>query len=421
MFNKSACLAVLAIILVGCNAISTMSATESSTGLPSPAVMSYTQTPLITATQTPVPIPTEGKESVSNEAVVPSVQQPDQPLNLPAGFGIGVFTSGLNQPRMMAVGPDGQLYVAERAAGRVVRLPDRNNDGAVDGVEVAISGLNMPNSLAFYIDGSLYVAETSRVLRFSQPDDSGVYTQREVIIDGLPSGGHATRTLLFSPDGSKLYVAVGSSCNVCVEQDERRATIMQFNPDGSSGRIYAYGLRNAVGITFRPGTDELWASNNGRDNLGDTLPPETIYRVKEDGNYGWPVCHAGRIIDPDYGTAGSCTGVETAQLELGAHMAPLGITFYNGNNFPEAYRGGLFVALHGSWNSSVPVGYKLMWSPINADGTPGPAEDFVTGWLDQNGNVWGRPVDVINAPDGSLFISDDRGGVIYRVFYHTPY
>ncbi len=417
MFKQSAFLAVLTLLLASCAAAANMVVTKETAVLPSPVVISSTQTPLPTTTQVSVPTPAE---IVEGKAVVPSVQQPDGPLNLPPGFGIGVFARGLNQPRMLAVGPDGQLYAAERAAGRVVRLPDRNNDGTVDEIEVVASGLNAPNSLAFYTDGSLYVAETTRVLRLSQADNSGVYTHKEVVIDGLPSGGHATRTLLFSLDGSKLYVAVGSSCNVCLEQDERRATIMQFNPDGSGGQVYARGLRNAVGIVFRPGTSELWASNNGRDNLGDTLPPETVYRVKEGGNYGWPVCHAGRIIDPDFGSADSCAGVEVPQLELGAHMAPLGITFYAGDNFPAAYRGGLFIALHGSWNSSVPVGYKVMWAPIQADGTPGPAEDFISGWLGQNGNVWGRPVDVVNAPDGSLFVSDDRGGVIYRVFYQMP-
>ncbi|MCE1253280.1 MAG: PQQ-dependent sugar dehydrogenase [Anaerolineae bacterium] len=411
MTKFTARLAVLILFLSACAPAATPMVTTSSPAvLPSPVVVSATQSP--EPVDTPAPEPTA-------QSIVPSSQQPAGVLTLPAGFGIGVFADGLAQPRMLAVGPDGMLYAAERGAGRIVRLPDRNNDGAVDTLEVVASGLNAPNSLAFYKDGSLYVAETTRVLRLSQPDASGVYSQRDEIITGLPSGGHSTRTLLFSPDASTLYVSVGSSCNVCNEQDERRATIMAYNPDGSGGRVYARGLRNAVGIVFRPGSNELWASNNGRDNLGDEQPPETVYRVKEGANYGWPICHAGRIVDPDFGSADSCSGVETPQIEMGAHMAPLGINFYTGNNFPDPYRRGLFITLHGSWNSTVPVGYKVMWSPIQADGSAGAAEDFISGWLTPNGNVWGRPVDVVNASDGSLFISDDRSGVIYRVYYRA--
>jgi glucose/arabinose dehydrogenase len=320
---------------------------------------------------------------------------------------------------MLAIGPDKALYVAERGAGRIVRLVDANQDGQADGIEVVAAGLNQPNSLAFRPDGSLYVSETTRVWRFSNPNAQGIYQDRQVIIDHLPSGGHATRTLLFSPDGSALYVSIGSSCNVCLESDKRRATIMVFNPDGSGGRVYASGLRNAVGITFRPGTQELWATNNGRDNLGDTLPPETVYQVEDGKDYGWPRCYAGRIIDPDFGSPNSCQGVPTPVVEMQAHMAPLGLNFYNGAQFPAEYQGNLFIALHGSWNSSVPVGYKVMRIPISGSQI-GQAEDFATGWLAPDGSVWGRPVDVLTAPDGSLFVSDDSGGVIYRIFYKGP-
>jgi glucose/arabinose dehydrogenase len=242
-----------------------------------------------------------------------------------------------------------------------------------------------------------------------------VFQERQVIIDGLPSGGHSTRTVLFSPDWSTLFVSVGSSCNVCDEEDSRRAAIVRYNPDGSQEEIYAYGLRNAVGITFRPGTDELWATNNGRDMLGDDLPPETIYLVQEGKDYGWPRCHSGRIVDPEFGSPDACQGVEPPMIEMQAHSAPLGLEFYSGTQFPSAYHGNLFVAFHGSWNRSVPTGYKIVRIPMN-DGNPGPGQDFATGWL-VDGSSWGRPVDVLTAPDGSLFISDDGGGKIYRITY----
>lgn len=342
--------------------------------------------------------------------------QPAKPVTLPAGFAISVFAQGLDDARMMAIGPDGQLYVAERGAGQVVRLPDRDGDGLTDRVEVAASGLDSPSSLAFYQDGSLYVAETRRVLRFSQPDSQGVFQHREVVIDGLPSGGHSTRTVLFSPDWSSLFVAIGSSCNVCEEEDERRAAIMRYNPDGSGGEVYARGLRNAVGIIFYPGTGELWATNNGRDLMGDDLPPETVYRVQQGEDYGWPRCHAGRIADPQFGGPQACEGVPPPAVEMQAHMAPLGLEFYTGEQFPEEYHGDLFVALHGSWNRSTPVGYKVVRIPIE-DSSAGPVEDFAVGWLDENNTSWGRPVDVATAVDGSLFVSDDAGGAIYRIYY----
>jgi glucose/arabinose dehydrogenase len=190
---------------------------------------------------------------------------------------------------------------------------------------------------------------------------------------------------------------------------------MRYNPDGSGGELFARGLRNAVGITFRPGTDELWATNNGRDLLGDDLPPDTIQRVKAGQDYGWPRCHAGRIPDPDFGGPAACNNVDQPAVELQAHSAPLGLTFYSGDQFPAAYHGDLFVAYHGSWNRTVPTGYKVVSIDMK-DGKAGPAQDFATGWLIGN-DSWGRPVDVITAPDGSLFVSAGGGGVIYRIAY----
>ncbi len=390
---------------------------------PAPSTVEGPTLPPTTAQPTPtLPHTSTPPPETPPTRVVP----PPDPVQLPPGFGISVFADGLRGPRMMTVGPEGALYVAERGAGRILRLPDRDNDGVADGVEVVAEGLDAPSSIQFHQDGDdspllyLYVGETTRVLRLSDPDGDGIFQEQHVVIEGLPSGGHSTRTLLFGPDGEHLYVSIGSSCNVCIEEDERRATIMRYNPDGSGGEVYAQGLRNAVGITFRPGApergNELWATNNGRDWLGDDQPPETIYVVEQGDDAGWPRCHSGRIVDPDFGAEGACEGVLAPVIEMQAHSAPLGLTFYTGQQFPDEYQGDLFVAFHGSWNRSEPTGYKVVRVPMEA-GTPGSVQDFAVGWLRADGSNWGRPVDVTTGAEGSLFLSDDGEGRIYRLFY----
>ena len=404
---------VIAVWLIGPRRIQNLFH-EELTDAPAPtAIPLSTPTPTTAGQLAPTPphSPTPPVEVIPTRVI-----SPIEPINLPPGFGVSMFTAVLRDPRMMALGPDGELYVAERGAGRIVRLPDRDGDGVADDVEVVAIDLKAPSSIAFYEDGSLYVGETTRILRLSAPDEDGFFQEREVIVDGLPSGGHNTRTVLFGPDWSALFVSVGSSCNVCTEEDERRATVVRYNPDGSGEEIFARGLRNAVGITFRPGTDELWATCNGRDWLGDDLPPETVYVVHEGDDAGWPYCHSGRIVDSDFGKDDSCDGILAPIIEMQAHSAPLGLTFYTGEQFPEEYQSDLFIAFHGSWNRTSPTGYKVVRVPIQG-GIPGPVEDFASGWLRDSGTSWGRPVDVLTGPDGSLFISDDSAGVIYRVFY----
>ncbi|TFG69268.1 MAG: sorbosone dehydrogenase family protein, partial [Anaerolineales bacterium] len=379
-----------------------------------------------TATPTPHPATTSAPpDSTANFTAVPGENPPAEPtqvippqdtINLPPGFGISVYTEGLRDPRMMALGPDGELTVAERGAGRIIRLPDRDRDGVADAVEIVASGLNSPSSLAFAADGSLYVGETTRIIQLRDPDGDGVFQEHKVVIDRLPSGGHSTRSVAFSPDNASLYVSIGSSCNVCTEEDARRATVVRYKPDGSDETIFAQGLRNAVGITFRPGTEELWVTNNGRDWLGNDQPPETVYQVREGDDAGWPRCHAGRIIDPDFGKSGACEGVLKPEIEMQAHSAPLGLTFYTGAQFPPTYQGDLFVAFHGSWNRTPSTGYKVVHIAFE-DGKPGVVQDFAVGWLREDSSQWGRPVDVITGPDGSLFITDDGAGRIYRIFY----
>ncbi len=366
---------------------------------------------------TAIPLPVRsGEETAAPQE--PGIEgiPPQEDINLPAGFGISVFIEGLKGPRMMAVGPDNHLYVAERTTGRILRLPDRDQNGVADGIEIAAEELLDPSSLAFYRDGSMYVGETTRVIRLLDPDGDGYFQEREVILAGIPAGGHTTRTVIFSPDYSHLYVSIGSSCNVCEERDSRRASVMRYKPDGSDEYRYATGLRNAVGLAFRPGEDRLYASNNGRDWLGDDLPPETIYALYTELDAGWPSCHAARIIDPEFGNPDSCENIAPPKAEIQAHTAPLGMTFYTGDQFPEDYQNTLFVALHGSWNRSVPVGYSV----VQIDPQPGdlwPVKEFAVGWLREDGSHWGRPVDLVNAPDGSLFLSEDGQGTIYRIYY----
>ncbi|MDP8922741.1 MAG: sorbosone dehydrogenase family protein [Chloroflexota bacterium] len=336
-------------------------------------------------------------------------------LQLPPGFRIETFASDLPGVRFMTIGPNGELYATLVRRGEIVRVPDRDGDGRADGAEVVAEGLNAPHGIVFHY-GALYVGETNRVSRLTDADGDGVYEGHEVLAD-LPSGrGHSARTLGFGPDGM-LYVSVGSSCNVCNEEDERRAAILQMAPDGSGARIYARGLRNAVGFVFHPATGELWATNNGRDMLGDDEPPETINVVHDGDDFGWPRCINGTQPDPQFGSPGACDGVARPVVEMQAHSAPLGLRFYEGTQFPPEYQGDLFVAFHGSWNRSIPTGYKVVRIPIE-DGRPaGPAEDFVTGWQQGESRGWGRPVDLVVGSDGSLFISDDATGQIYRAWY----
>jgi glucose/arabinose dehydrogenase len=231
-------------------------------------------------------------------------------------------------------------------------------------------------------------------------------------------GQHKTRTVAFLQDG-RMVLSVGSSCNVCEEEDPRRGTVLVYDgPNGEGERVFASGLRNAVGLAVHPETGELWATNNGRDLLGDDIPPDTIHILLEGAGYGWPACHGGEVIDPDYGHPGACEQVPMPAVGLQAHSAPLGMVFYAGDSFPAEYQGDLFVAFHGSWNRSEPTGYKVVRIPVRDGDASGPVEDFATGWLDdETSSASGRPVGLAVGPDGALYVSDDKGGFIYRISY----
>ena len=341
--------------------------------------------------------------------VFPSAEK----IQLPDGFVIEEFASDLGSPRFMAFSPDGVLFSTIIRRGEVVALPDEDRDNKPDKKIAFLRGLNSPHGLAFH-KGYLYVAETDRIVRYKYSGIGLKPGRKQVIVPDLPAGGHFTRTVAFGPDG-KMYVSIGSSCNVCNERDRRRAAILQFNPDGSGGKIFAKGLRNSVGLAWDPMKGEMWATENGRDWLGDDLPPEEINLIREGEDYGWPYCYGDRSPDPEFNDRERCRKTVGPAVQFQAHSAPLGLTFYYGNSFPKEFKGDLFVAYHGSWNRSVRTGYKIVRIRMR-NGKFSGIEDFATGWLRGN-RVFGRPVDVIVGPYGALYVSDDRSGKIYKITY----
>ena len=349
------------------------------------------------------------------EAQVPagartSVEVAGHQLMVPQGFAVDVYAAGVTDARFMVLGPDGVPYLSLTSEGAVVKLPDRNGDGRADTVITVARGLHRPHGLAFRGD-TLYVAETDRVVRFV-PGTAAP----QVVVPDLPHGsGHFTRTIVFGPRDGKLYVSVGSSCNICYERDTRRASVLRFNADGSGGETFAHGLRNSVGLAFDPASGELWGTNNDRDMLGDDLPPDRINILREGGNYGWPECYLPGRANPEFPGA-DCGHLVAPAITFQAHSAPLGITFSTGTQFPPEYRGGAFACFHGSWNRSTPTGYKVVYIRQEA-GRPVAITDFITGFLPEGGTAWGRPVDVLVARDGSLLVSDDFGGRVLRVHY----
>ncbi len=348
----------------------------------------------------------------------PLTALPIEKIRLPPGFQIETYADNIEGARSMALGPEGILFVGTKDKGNVYALVDTQHRKKIDKVYVIARGLNMPNGVAFK-DGALYVAEVHRILRFdnivSRLNDP---PKPVVIYKNYPSDDHhGWKFIRFGPD-NQLYVPVGAPCNIC-DPGDPYASITRLSVDGSNMEVYARGIRNTVGFDWHPVTKQLWFTDNGRDLLGDELPPDELNRASTAGqHFGYPFCHAGDISDPAFGKDRPCSSFEPPAQKLGPHVAALGMRFYTGKMFPEKYRNQIFIAEHGSWNRSKKLGYRVMW--VRLEGNKAVSyEPFAEGWL-QGQKPWGRPVDVQIMPDGSLLISDDYAGAIYRVHYKAP-
>lgn len=348
---------------------------------------------------------------------------------VPAGFKVTKFADELKHPRNTYIGPNGDIFVVEsdtkNSANRIMILKDTNGDGIAEEKMIFLENLNQPFGMLI-LNNYFYVANTDGILRF--PYKSGITkieTKGEKILN-LPAGGynnHWTRNLLANADGTKIYVSVGSSSNVGengMENEVRRAAILEINPDGTGEKLYASGLRNPVGMDWNPVTKELWTAVNERDELGDQLVPDYITSVKENGWYGWPYSYFGQIQDPRWAEDAHTEWVAKSiipDVPVGSHTASLGLAFYRGNSFPSKYKYGAFVGQHGSWNRAVFSGYKVVFVPIDTNGKPGKPEDFMTGFIkdESKSEVYGRPVGITVTPKGELLVCDDDAGIVWKV------
>ena len=338
-------------------------------------------------------------------------------ISLPEGFSISVFAE-VENARSLAKSPGGTIFVGTRRSDKVYALQDTNKDGVADKKTIVASGLKMPNGVAFK-NGDLYVAEISRILKFSNIESLLDNLPKPVVVyDKFPTDRHhGWKYIAFGPDG-KLYIPVGAPCNICESEKPVYASITRINPNGSGFEIVAKGVRNTVGFTWHPQTKEMWFTDNGRDMMGDNFPPcELNKSAKKGQHFGYPYCHGSDIGDPKFGDKFHCSNFEPPSWKFKAHTAPLGLKFYTGNMFPKEYQGDLIVAQHGSWNRTKKIGYRLMRIKIENNKAIA-SEVFAKGWLNNaTQNASGRPVDVLVLKDGSLLVSDDHAGKIYRITY----
>jgi len=337
-------------------------------------------------------------------------------IRMPPGFQIDVYAENVPNARSLTRGPRGTVFVGSRQAGSVYALVDADGDHRAERTLLIAQNMNSPNGVAIR-QGSLYVAEIDRILRYDDIENRLENPPSPVVVsDRFPTETHhGWKYIAFGPD-DRLYVPVGAPCNNCLREDPRFASIMRMQPDGGNLEIYVRGVRNTVGFDWHPRTKVLWFTNNGRDWMGDNLPPDTLHRAPEPGlHFGFPFCHAGDIPDPEFGNRRSCDEFAPPEIDLGPHVAALGMKFYTASMFPAQYRNDIFIAEHGSWNRSVPIGYRI--TRVTLEGSRAVSyEVFADGWL-QGETAWGRPVDVLVMPDGAMLVSDDRAGAVYRIHY----
>lgn len=345
-----------------------------------------------------------------------SIEEKLRLIKLPPGFSISLYASGVENSRQLVIGDNGTVFAGSTKAGKVHAVVDSDGDHRADRVVLIDEGLKLPSGIEFR-DGALFVAALDRLLRYDniearleQPP------QPKVLRDDWPDKTHhGWKYLRFGPD-SMLYVPIGAPCNICDESNF--AQIRRLNVETGDEDVFARGLRNSVGMAFHPDSDELWMTDNGRDMLGDDLPADELNHAPTAGmHFGYPWCHQGDSPDPEFGEGKSCSDYTPPALKLGAHVASLGLTFYSGDMFPPAYRNQLFIAQHGSWNRSEKSGYSIVLVYFDDNGIATGSDVFASGWL-QGDKAWGRPNDVVQMSDGSLLVSDDRAGAIYRITYH---
>jgi len=338
-------------------------------------------------------------------------------LHLPTGFTISIYADNVPNARSLALGDNGIVFVGSGREGKVYALQDKDQDGIAEQRYIIAENLAMPNGVAFK-DDSLYVAEISRIIRFDHITQQLAHPPKPVVVfDQFPTEAHhGWKYLRFGPD-NKLYTAVGAPCNICKPDKEIYASLVRLNADGSQFEIIAHGIRNTVGFDWQPETQALFFTDNGRDYLGDDSPPDELNHWSNKGDhFGYPYCHGGDILDPEFGANKKCKDFTPPAWKFKAHIAPLGLRFYQGQQFPSEYKNQLFVAQHGSWNRTEPQGYRVALIKLNKKQVIS-EQDFISGWLNKDGDVLGRPVDILTLENGSLLISDDKLGVVYKVSY----
>ena len=338
-------------------------------------------------------------------------------ITMSEGFAINYFAKDIKDARSLCIGDKGTIFAGTREAGNVYAIVDNNGDYIADTVFTIAQKLDMPNGVAFK-DGDLYVAEVNKIWRYDDIEFKLNNPPEPVLVsDAFPGDHHhGWKFIAFGPD-DKLYVPVGAPCNICEKENEQYASIMRMNKDGSGLEVFASGIRNSVGFDWHPETGELWFTDNGRDWLGDDLPPCELNHAPQKGlHFGYPYCHGDDISDPKFGDKRNCSEFVKPAQNLGPHVAPLGMRFYTGNQFPAKYKNQILIPEHGSWNRSDKIGYRIMIVELDAVGKAKSYKPFAEGWL-KEGNVSGRPVDLLQLPDGSILVSDDYADCIYRITY----